>query len=156
MKKIAMSLTMALSVFFVGAANAETEVDAWYLSKGNEYLVKEATGSTLYGLVSISKGGKPFVYIVNFDKDCEGSDSNIIRHDPLLINGVLTRFNQYCEGTRRYFLPASDAGREHIINEFKKKNFVEVAAHDGKYKFLFSAKGFTDAYNKVIIGNSGI
>lgn len=155
MKKIVRSLIGAFA-FLVGTASAEGEVDAWYLSQSDEYMIRDSIHGRLHALMSVSKSGKPYVYIFMYDSDCEKDDGNITSHNPLKINGVLTRYNQYCDGSRRYFLPATDAGREHVINEFKMKNFVEVTTHDETFRSLFSAKGFTAIYNKVVLAQSGI
>jgi len=152
-------ITKIVALFFLLGASlvrAEDEVDAWYLSKGGEYLVRESINGYMHALMSTAKSGKPYVYLVAHDPDCEKDPGNVIGHNPLYVNGVLTRYSQYCDGSRRYFLPATDAGRMHVINEFKQKKFVEITTHDGGFKALFSAKGFTDIYNKVVFLNAGI
>lgn len=156
MKRVFISLIVGVFALGAGIASAESEVDAWYLSKSDEYMVRDSINGNLHATMSTSKAGTPYVYIFMHDSDCEKDDGNITTHNPLKINGVLTRYNQYCDGSRRYFLPATDAGREHLINEFKKRNFVEVATHDDSFRSLFSAKGFTDIYNKVVLRRSGI
>lgn len=156
MKRRTISFIAGVFAFWVGIASGESEVDAWYLSQGNEYMVRDSINGNLHALMSVSKAGTPYVYIFMYDSDCEKDEGNIIPHNPLKINGVLTRYNQYCDGSRRYFLPATDAGREYLISEFKKKNFVEVATHDGSFRALFSAKGYTGVYNKVVLTRSGI
>ena len=149
-------LIMLVFIFVSGVANAENEVDGWYLSKGGDYLVRDSIKGNIHAKIGVAKSGKVYVYFNMFDSDCKGDSGDIISHNPLYINDTLTRYSQYCDKEERYFLPATEAGHNHLISEFKLKSFVEVRLHDGSGKLLFSAKGFTDAFNKVTVKNSGI
>ncbi|MBE7927632.1 hypothetical protein [Pseudomonas saudiphocaensis] len=156
MNKITRKAVAFLMLSFPFSSWAESEIEAWYTSKGNEYLVRDSVHGNLHALLSISKGGEPFVYIIMFDKDCKESSGNIFSHNPLYINGTLTQYQQYCDGERRYFMPATEAGRAHLIQEFKIKNFVEIETHDKSFKNIYSAKGFTSHLNKLTLRGKGI
>ncbi|MBE4618264.1 hypothetical protein [Vibrio navarrensis] len=156
MKNVMAVFLLFTSVIFSCVSNAEGEIESWYLSKGGEYLVRESIDGSLYSLLSTSKAGDLTVYMFMFDASCKDENSDVINHNPLYVNNKLVRFSQYCDGERRYFFPSSDAGRNHIVNEFKKKEFVEVKAHDNSYTKLFSAKGFTKIYNEMKLKSEAI
>lgn len=149
-------LFLAVTLLFASPSFSESEVEAWYTSKGNEYLVRDSVHGNLHALLSTAKSGKPFVYIVMFDSDCKDASTDVIAHNPIYVNNMLTRYQQYCDGERRYFMPASEAGREHIVREFTLRNFVELKTHDESFKAIFSAKGFTTYFNKVVLERQGI
>ena len=156
MKNIMAVFLLLTSVMFSCISNAEAEIESWYLSKGGEYLVRESIDGSLHSLLSTSKAGNVTVYMFMFDTSCKDENSDVINHNPLYVNNTLVRFSQYCDGERRYFYPSSDAGRNHMINEFIKKDFVEVKAHDNSYTKLFSAKGFTKIYNEMKLKSEAI
>lgn len=137
---------------------AEDEIDAWYLSKGGDYLVQESTKGNLFALLTRSKGGEIRIYFTMSDASCEKSDGKIIPHNPLSIDGKLVRFSQYCEPETqtRVFYPSSDEGAKYLLGEFKGKKFVNVMIHDGSYTFIFSAKNFSDVYSAYALESSGI
>ncbi|MFC5077536.1 hypothetical protein VTH8203_04599 [Vibrio thalassae] len=139
--------------FYSHSADEDKE---WYTSKGGEYLVRDSLHGNLHALLSTSKSGTQSVYIVMRDSDCVDQSSDIISHDPIYINGTLTRYNQYCDGERRYFMPATRAGRENLLNEFKLKNVVKVKTYDGDTTFSFSAKGFTAKLKALNVSKKGI
>lgn len=153
-------LTLKLLIFTLAALPLSTfadgEIDAWYTSKGNEYLVRDSINGSLHALLSIANSGKPNVYIVMYDSECEGASTEIISHNPLYINNTLTQYRQYCNGERRVFMPATEAGRAHIIQEFKLRNFVEIKTHNQDFRALFSAKNFTHYLNEITIQGQGI
>jgi len=156
LKKAIWAVALSVTVLSSFSVLAESEVEAWYISKGNEYLVRDSIHGNLHALLSIAKSGKPSVYIIMFDSDCEESSGDIISHNPIYVNGTLTRYQQYCDGQRRYFMPATEAGRSHIVNEFKLRNFVEIKTHDESGRFLFSAKGFSNFLQKLKLDQQGI
>ncbi|WP_434565678.1 hypothetical protein QFW85_10895 [Vibrio chagasii] len=156
MKKITKCFLFLSSIFFSSSMYAEGEIEQWYLSKGGEYLVRESINGSLHSLLSTSKAGDLNVYIFMFDSSCENKSTDVINHDPLYVNNKLVRFSQYCDDDRRYFYPSSEAGRNHMISEFKKRDFVEVKAHDNSYRTLFSAKGFTKIYNDLNLKSEAI
>ena len=136
---------------FSATVSAEDEIDAWYLSKGGQYLVKESTGSTIYALLSESKSGSIRVYLTMYDESCEKASEEIMRHNPLKVNGQLVRFSQYCEkaSSNRIIYPSTDEGAEYLMREFKNKKFVDIVAHDDEYGFIFSAKNFMEVLKKL-------
>ena len=151
-------LLSALFLFFSGLAVAEDEIDAWYLSKGGQYLVQESTKGNLYALLTRSKGGEVKVYFTLDDSDCEKDSGKIIPHNPLSIDGKLVRFSQYCipEQKTRVFYPSTDEGGKYLLGEFKSKKFVDVMIHDGSYTFVFSAKNFSQVYSDYVLESSGL
>ncbi|WP_087025827.1 hypothetical protein [Thaumasiovibrio subtropicus] len=154
MKNFLKSALVALAFAFPAFAAEETE--AWYLSNGDEYLVQEALHESLYALLSISEGDEVSVYLFFDDEDCLTEDGDVYEHNPLLINGQLVKMSQYCDDIRRYFFPSSEAGRKHLIDQFIKKNVVEIKSHDDSFRTLFSAKGFTKLYRKMLFENEAI
>lgn len=131
------------------SAHAEPEREGWYLSTGGEYLVREKHNGNLHALLSTSRGGETVVYVYYFDEDCKTETSNMQTHDPLEINGTLVRYQQYCDGDRRYFLPATEAGRAYLLQAFRSSNQVEFVMLDQTTRFLFSARGFTAMQTKM-------
>lgn len=138
--------------------HADEEIEEWYTSKGGEYLVKDSVHGNLYALLSNSQSGEPSVYIIMYDEDCKDQSDDIISHNPLYVNGVLTRYQQYCDSDdeRRYFLPATEAGRSNLVKEFKEKKFVEIKSHNDDFNFIFTGQGFTALYDLMVLQNSGI
>lgn len=130
--------------------NAEEEIDAWYLSKGGQYLVKESTGSSIYALLAESKSGAIRVYLTFHDEDCKNASEQIMRHNPLKVNGQLVRFSQYCDSDsgERIVYPSTDDGAKYLMREFKNKKFVDIVAHDDEFGFIFSAKNFTEVLER--------
>lgn len=149
-------LLLVSTLLFSSSVFSESEVEAWYISKGNEYLVRDSVHGNLHALLSTAQSGKPFVYIFMFDSDCKDASTNVMAHNPVYVNNTLTRYQQYCDGERRYFMPATEAGRAHIVKEFKLRDFVEIKTHDESFKAIFSAKGFTSYFNKMVLERQGI
>ncbi len=135
---------------------AENEKEGWYVSKSGFHMVQESNHGQLYAKIDLSKAGKVSVYFQLFDDSCKGKDLTIMTHDPIYIGGVLVKINHYCDGDSRYFMPVTDAGREHLINEFKFKKSVEVKMYDASKTFLFATKGFSEAFAKMSITSSAI
>lgn len=124
------------------APQTEAERQGWYLSTGGEYLVREQHAGNLHALLSTSRAGETVVYVYYFDNDCKTETTHMQPHDPVEINGTLVRMQQYCDGDRRYFLPATDAGRAFLVQAFRSSNRVEFVLMDQTHRFLFSAKDF--------------
>jgi len=147
-------VTLLITVSF--HSHAENEDKYWYTSKGGEFLVRDSLSGNLHALLSTSKSGKYSVYIIMFDSSCKDKSSEILSHNPIYINDVLTRYQQYCDGERRYFMPATNAGRENLLKEFRLKNVVKVRTHDGQSNFSFSAKGFVAKLDELKLSSKGI
>lgn len=109
-------------------ALSNSEVDDWSTSKGGgEYLVKDSIHGIAYGLIGVSKAGNMAVYVQFWDEKCSSILGNGVQaHDPVKVNGKLVRMLQSCDGYWRTIFAASDKRREYVINQFKKKNFVEL------------------------------
>ncbi len=148
------SLVVALAFSFPALAEGETE--AWYLSNGDELLVQESLHQSLYALLSVSEANEVSVYLFFDDEDCLTESGDIYDHNPLLINNQLVKISQYCDEERRYFFPSSKKGRDYLINEFKRRNVVEVKSHDESFRTLFSAKGFTKLYREIVFDSQAI
>lgn len=149
MKNVISALLLFSSMVVSGVSNAAGEIESWYKSEGGEYLVRDSIHGELHSQLSTSKVGNISVYLFYLDSSCEGKNSDVVAHDPLLINDKLVRYLQYCDGSRRYFFPATTEGRNYLINEFIKRDFVEIKTYNKDFSSLFSAKGFTKLYNQM-------
>lgn len=140
-KIILLSLALISTVVY-----ADEEQDAWYYSKDKEYLVKEASKGLHYARLSNSNGGEISVYVFMNDENCKTSDTTVLPHNPIYVNGKLVQYSQYCDSGRRYFFPTTKVGRAYVVEEFIKKGQVELKTHDGSARFLFSARKFKEAH----------
>ncbi|EHD2271104.1 MULTISPECIES: hypothetical protein [Vibrio] len=148
--------TLILSILSFSAVSG-SEVDAWYTSKGGDYLVKDSIHGVTYGLIGVSKAGDMTVYFQFWEEECSSLlGDGVQAHDPIKVNGQLVRMLQSCDGKWRTIFAASDKGRDYIINQFKKKNFVELKGYDDSYKLLFSAKNFTKLFNLKVSSSAAI
>lgn len=74
--------------------------------------------------------------------DCLEFEERALTAPSYSINGTLVKSYAQCIGKgRRMDFPATDAGTEYVINQFKQKNTV-VYGQDG-YEITFSAIGFS-------------
>ncbi|AUW38442.1 hypothetical protein AL543_21015 [Vibrio mimicus] len=97
------------------------------------------------------------VYFQFWEEECSSLlGDGVQAHDPIKVNGQLVRMLQSCDGKWRTIFAASDKGRDYIINQFKKKNFVELKGYDDSYKLLFSAKNFTKLFNLKVSSSAAI
>ncbi|WP_104401800.1 hypothetical protein [Vibrio penaeicida] len=148
--------TLILSILSFSALSS-SEVDAWYTSKGGDYLVKESIHGVAYGLIGVSKAGDMAVYFQFWEEECFSLLGDGVKaHDPIKVNNQLVRMLQSCNGNWRTIFAASDKGRKYIINQFKKKKFVELKGYDDSYRLLFSAKNFTKLFNLKVSSSAAI
>lgn len=61
-------------------------------------------------------------------------------------NGQNVRYHRFCDGKYIYMTPASKAGDNFLVGEFKKKNYVKFEFSD--FLVIFDATGFTKGWNK--------
>ena len=153
MKKIPLIFLTLLPTFVC----AENEMDGWYVSQKNRYLVREMVYGKLYAEIAHSKSQKIRFYINAYDADCiKKVGTGIISHQPLYINKKLVRMSQYCDGNEHIYYPSTDEGNEYVINQFKARDSVEIKTHDESVRFVFSAKNFKSIYFELNDVNAGI
>jgi len=91
--------------------------------------------------LSYSRNGQRQIYITGFD-DCRVYPDNT-GVTVFKVNQKPVQFTSYCDGDNKVFYPATQAGLDYTIGQFKKWNWVTIADLD------FSAKGFTQALNNM-------
>ncbi|MCU8247206.1 hypothetical protein M2G90_20440 [Vibrio vulnificus] len=77
--------------------------------------------------------------------DCVDFEDRVLKAPSYSINGTLVKSYAQCIGKgKRMDFPATDAGKEYVISQFKQKNTV-VYGQDG-FEITFSAIGFSAVY----------
>jgi hypothetical protein len=93
--------------------------------------------------ISSNTSGEQSIYIV-LSKGCTSSDE---AYERIIIrtNEQNVRYDKFCNGTNIYITPASKAGDNFLIGEFKKKDAVSFDFSD--ISIVFEAAGFTESWS---------
>lgn len=97
--------------------------------------------------------GLPVVYFSWYTDYCPGP--SVLVQKVMMVNNQNVKFSGLCqsysEGKHIYIQAVTPEGREYVIEQFKKKNWVTVSNIDAGrlYEIKFWAKGFTDAYKEL-------
>ncbi len=144
MKKLLFSLLLLIPL----SAIADETTKGWYFSKGGAYMVKDSIYKDIYAAIYSLDTDEIRVYFYFLDpKECESEE--ISEHKPIYINKKLVKYAQLCVGYKRMLFPSTKEGHIYLLNEFKKRNFVEVKGLNSKIIALFSAKNFIRSVNEL-------
>ena len=93
--------------------------------------------------IESSKGGEQKIYIY-LALSCTSSDES---YESIIIktNDQNVKYNKFCNGSRVYLTPASKAGDNFLVGEFKKQENVIFVFSDTA--IIFDAMGFTKYWN---------
>ncbi len=116
-----------------------TEIkDTWSVNKhGLASVLAESPNFHIFGMVTGDSGS---LYFMDYTKTCyytSGKTESIFN-----VNGQNVKFEPRCSNGKTIYLAKSKAGSDYVLNEFKRKNSVKVG------EWVFSARGFTKAYNQ--------
>lgn len=104
-------------------------------------------------LANLYKNGEGDMNIGIYFKseNCPRYSDSVNRADPININGVVVKTYMQCiqPGVGMNF-PSTDAGRIHMVNQFKISKSVDISG------VVFSAKGFTKEFNRIKNMDEGI
>lgn len=131
---------LLISLLSSNAAFASSEV--WTNSS-----IDSDWGEMFRAVVFQSISGNKNVGLVFSSDSCKGFEDKVLRAPSYNINNVAVQTSAQCiDDGKRMDFPRTAAGRDYVVNEFKRKNSVTYE-QDG-IKVIFSANGFTKSYNE--------
>lgn len=132
------------------------EYDEWqWYEASSGFMVKEQRNSgAAIGRISLDDTGSIKFIIEHVDPNCDENNKSLYPSDLIKVNSVTIKMTQKCIIKNQFIItrtlhPATDAGMEYVLNEFKKKSKVNMTDSYGRSIYLFSANGFMNFYSQL-------